>query len=393
MRPHPFASTFLASMAIIALFIAPAPAAATVDIAPGQSATLNAEGCQSATGGLLGETACPSCVARCDLPNNVAETELQLSDASVGKKYATASIYSDFTVSSTPATRGNAIQATISYDVFWQGGWTLTGVATNFNDAKMTLSLELIDLATSTVIHTEAIHTQTPQGFIGIDILETGSGVDDGSQQSGFAATLQRGTTYRLRLKSYSESKGALNAFVDLDYLTGPWGAGWNDLEVQLAPDLAEVVAGLQTQIDSLRFDLEHHRHIYLTGKGIGHNNTEALTGMAIFFDDSSSTDPDSTVLPEVPGTPLPTRSSLDQNYPNPFNPTTTVSFAIPKDSHVTISLYNAAGQKVATLLDADRTAGEHKVTLDAAGLASGVYFYRLVAGDFVETRKMVIVK
>lgn len=386
-RPRAITSMLVSLFTLIAL--AGRTATAGV-IDPGTTAALAADGCQTATGGLLGETLCLECQARCDLPANVAETLVQLSNLSVGKRYASAAVYSTFSVSSTPETRGNTVQATISYDVFWQGGWTLNGVATGFNDARSTITVELVDVTEGRVLHTQPIHTQTPDGFIGIDIIEIGFGLDDGSQQSAFTATLKRGNEYRVRLKSYSESKGAFNAFVVLDYLTGGWGVGWDQMEVAVEADLRELVEGLQAQIDSLRTDLRTHRHTYLTGRGEGHNNTEALTEVAIFFDDDPG---DETTLPDEPGAPLPTESRLDQNFPNPFNPTTIVSFTTPEDAHVRVTLYNVAGQEVMRLLDGVKPAGEHRVTVDASGLASGVYFYRLVAGRFVETRKMVVVK
>jgi len=89
----------------------------------------------------------------------------------------------------------------------------------------------------------------------------------------------------------------------------------------------------------------------------------------------------------------LPTEFSLGQNYPNPFNPATDISFALPVASHVRLEIYNIMGQKVATVVDAPMTAGYHSVSYNAAGNASGVYFYRLEADTFVETRKMLLLK
>jgi hypothetical protein len=91
--------------------------------------------------------------------------------------------------------------------------------------------------------------------------------------------------------------------------------------------------------------------------------------------------------------TGLPVQYSLNQNYPNPFNPSTTISFALPQASHVTVSVYNVAGQLVRTLVNDNLEAGEHQVTFDAGAIASGVYFYRISAGDFTDTRKMVLLK
>ena len=89
----------------------------------------------------------------------------------------------------------------------------------------------------------------------------------------------------------------------------------------------------------------------------------------------------------------LPERFVLEQNYPNPFNPTTNIQYALPHTSHVTLTVFNTLGQQVATLVNGDIDAGYHDVTFNAAGLASGVYFYRLQAGSYVETKKLVLVR
>jgi hypothetical protein len=89
----------------------------------------------------------------------------------------------------------------------------------------------------------------------------------------------------------------------------------------------------------------------------------------------------------------LPRMYSISQNYPNPFNPSTTIRYALPHRSHVTLSVYNTLGQLVGSLVNGDIEAGSHEVTFNATGLASGVYFYRIQAGDFVQIRKLVLVK
>jgi len=89
----------------------------------------------------------------------------------------------------------------------------------------------------------------------------------------------------------------------------------------------------------------------------------------------------------------LPTEFSLGQNYPNPFNPITDISFSLPVASHVKLEIFNVMGQKVATVVDRHLEAGNHSVTWDGSQGASGVYLYRLTAGDFVESKKMVLLK
>ena len=94
----------------------------------------------------------------------------------------------------------------------------------------------------------------------------------------------------------------------------------------------------------------------------------------------------------------LPDHFGLAQNYPNPFNPTTEIWFSLPKACHVNLEIYNTVGQRVATLVDGSMPAGEHSVTWSGSGsggqsVATGVYFYRLLAEDFVDSKKMVLLK
>lgn len=125
----------------------------------------------------------------------------------------------------------------------------------------------------------------------------------------------------------------------------------------------------------------------------LGQNDAAALlraimTELAIPTDVSSGSD----------NSVMPTRFALDQNYPNPFNPTTVIRYALPSRSHVTIEVFNVLGQRVRTLLEGDKPAGYYTATWDGSdsrgkGVASGIYFYRIKAGDFIATKKMVLLK
>jgi hypothetical protein len=94
-----------------------------------------------------------------------------------------------------------------------------------------------------------------------------------------------------------------------------------------------------------------------------------------------------------MPDRMVPEEFSLAQNFPNPFNPSTMIRFGVPVSSHVTITLFNALGQQVETLVDRVMDAGYHEVKCDAERLPSGVYLYRMKAGEFVSTRRLVVVK
>ena len=93
----------------------------------------------------------------------------------------------------------------------------------------------------------------------------------------------------------------------------------------------------------------------------------------------------------EVTSTPL--SYKLKQNYPNPFNPITTLSYDLPVENDVRIVIYNLIGQEVRRWEIQGQAAGYYRVTWNASKVASGIYFYRLQAGDFVQTRKMVLLK
>jgi hypothetical protein len=106
-------------------------------------------------------------------------------------------------------------------------------------------------------------------------------------------------------------------------------------------------------------------------------------------------TTPTSMYIPTGVGNPETAVKSyeLGQNYPNPFNPTTNIRFSVPKDGNVVFKIYDIKGKEVATYLDGFLKAGSYNVTVEGANLSSGVYFYKLMAGSFTETKRMILVK
>ena len=105
-------------------------------------------------------------------------------------------------------------------------------------------------------------------------------------------------------------------------------------------------------------------------------------------LDDLALTRPTSVLTESHPAT-----YSLDQNFPNPFNPSTTIRYSVAHRSHVTLTVFNMLGEKVATLVNEMQEPGSHDVRFDAAGLASGAYFYRLQADGFVQTRQLNLLR
>jgi hypothetical protein len=89
----------------------------------------------------------------------------------------------------------------------------------------------------------------------------------------------------------------------------------------------------------------------------------------------------------------FPTNFTLKQNYPNPFNPSTTIEFSIPKESFVTLKVYDLLGREVASLVNKELQAGSYKTQFDASNLASSVYLYQLNENGFVQTKKLMLMK
>lgn len=121
-----------------------------------------------------------------------------------------------------------------------------------------------------------------------------------------------------------------------------------------------------------------------------GRELSPAMLVPLVLKDPSDANNPNDLEIPETFG--------LAQNYPNPFNPTTNIEFSLPTRQSVTLSVYNLLGQKVRTLRDEEMDAGNYKVTWDAtndggAKVASGVYFYKLTTEEFVDTKKMMLLK
>lgn len=121
-----------------------------------------------------------------------------------------------------------------------------------------------------------------------------------------------------------------------------------------------------------------------------------SMEGTAGFWNKEVSVVVDVEIQEDSDG--LPKEFALHQNYPNPFNPTTVIEYALPKASHVRITIYNLLGQQVKLLVAQDQPAGYKTVLWDGrtdskAEVSSGVYFYRIMAGDFVNCKKMLLLK
>ena len=136
----------------------------------------------------------------------------------------------------------------------------------------------------------------------------------------------------------------------------------------------ATYMANRATYIAALRDSMVNATSLYIPG-----DTMSALITPSVGIYDNQ---------PAVPG-----EFRMSQNYPNPFNPSTTIEYSIGKPGLVTIELYNTLGQKVATLVNGNKSIGNYEVTLDASSLTSGIYFYTITAGEFSQTKKMLLLK
>ncbi|MBN8570044.1 MAG: T9SS type A sorting domain-containing protein [Ignavibacteria bacterium] len=124
---------------------------------------------------------------------------------------------------------------------------------------------------------------------------------------------------------------------------------------------------------------------------GFRYYTNTSVDGFAVYLDDVMIGSPNVGVTPT--NSSIPDKFNLEQNYPNPFNPTTNIKFSLPKATNVQLIIYNSMGQEVKSLVNEFKNAGSYSVDFNASSLASGTYFYKLITSDFVETKKMTLVK
>lgn len=335
-----------------------------------------------------------------------ASVDGSVSSALSGRAFS--QINYDFQVSQTSATMGNTVGAWISYDVSWLGRQFVLEVLGS--NANVNVEMILRNITENKVIYRDAIHDLDVKTHK-IKIVNVGLDFNDsGSRVNIFPAVLKRGHTYRLTLRLTAEvfRVGVLIVgSTSSNYFDLGGGAVLNDLYVKVGLDEKETLAKLakidsiEGRVDTLEYKLENHYHTYLTGRGVGHNNTEAQTTLSIFDTQNPG------ILPPVfPNTvqfkpneeqsergSIPEEFSLSQNHPNPFNPVTKISFALPEQEFVSIKVYDVLGQLVTTLLNDAKTAGYHEVAFNAGSLPSGTYIYEIRAGSFVEAKKMILLK
>ncbi len=184
-------------------------------------------------------------------------------------------------------------------------------------------------------------------------------------------------------------------------------GASWNNLtgnytnpgsgQGEQIPAGIPVYDGLQSQWVEEKIDLSDYDGMQIKLQFMLQSDGY-VTGDGWYVDDIKIMYYDSVQV-SVENDLLPNKFSLEQNFPNPFSkatgesPTTTIRYSVPKTQHVTLSVYNTLGQKVATLVNETKTPGSYSTKFNAAQLPSGIYFYKLQCGEFSSVKKMILLK
>jgi hypothetical protein len=131
--------------------------------------------------------------------------------------------------------------------------------------------------------------------------------------------------------------------------------------------------------------ELEMDQDVWLTQEGVVNNKDDVVEAAIEWINGTSSIEENNNELV--------LDYSLTNNFPNPFNPTTKIKYQIPKVSFVTLKVYDVLGSEVATLVNEEKPTGSYEVEFNANDLSSGIYFYKLIAGSHVETKKMLYLK
>jgi hypothetical protein len=172
-------------------------------------------------------------------------------------------------------------------------------------------------------------------------------------------------TTNYLTLADWQATTQDLHSYVEMPHFVEPY--------LHIDPTIPTYIEARGTPIAEIGFDFDGDTRSTTT-PDIGADELDATPGVG-----NEET--------------LPTEYALEQNYPNPFNPNTIISYQLPVSSEVTINVYDILGNEIATLVDEYKPAGRYEVEFSASTLPSGVYFYQLKAGEFVQTKKMILLR
>jgi hypothetical protein len=143
-----------------------------------------------------------------------------------------------------------------------------------------------------------------------------------------------------------------------------------------------------KTFITKILMPVSGNHDVYLKFRGTGTDRLFSLQWLTFIAKSNHETS-----VGELPSAILPSEYRLLNNYPNPFNPVTRIKYSVPETGYITIKVYDLMGREVATIFDGVQQAGNYTAILDGSNLTSGIYFYRMEANGFMETKKLVLLK
>ncbi len=187
---------------------------------------------------------------------------------------------------------------------------------------------------------------------------------------------LNIGTTYLIVLK-YTIISGSPNDIVSL--FINPAMTGTEPIANLTATATSASTENLDVGKVGIRQGSAGTPNASIDGIRVSDNWGLAVTGTATGVEENNSV--------------LPTKFELSQNYPNPFNPSTTIKYQVPQNSFVSVNVYDVLGNQVGTLVREEKAAGSYELRFDAGNMPSGVYFYKIQAGNFTQTKKMILMK
>jgi hypothetical protein len=145
--------------------------------------------------------------------------------------------------------------------------------------------------------------------------------------------------------------------------------------------------------VDTIKPGVGYWLKVNQNGKLILSSGTQALPSTKIRIAETLDLPPAPPALNDPTEKSIPVEYSLSQNYPNPFNPTTTISYTLPEQALVQLTINNLLGQHIVTLVNEIQSSGNKTVEFNAGSLPSGVYYYRIHAGKFSDFKKMILLK
>jgi hypothetical protein len=191
-----------------------------------------------------------------------------------------------------------------------------------------------------------------------------------------------------------------LHAISLSNYLVTPIAtANYDRLDAIVRDQSGNFYVSVWSSGEIIRFDSDFNNmpEVISTGhngpSGLGYNSSEHVLGVTNYNTNTISQIPLTSTAIGTRGIHISSGFHLNQNYPNPFNPNTVFSWHLAVTGQVIFTIYNLAGQTVAVLINERQTPGYHSFEYDASGLAGGIYFYRLETGNFIQTRKMMLMK